>query len=193
MRNKAFWVLLAIGLLSPLMWGESATAPAAKGPRMIMIIRHAEKPADSATTKNPDLSPAGVERAAALAKVIPEHFPKPDFLFATKRSAHSNRPVETIEPLSKAMHLPIDDNFADADVTGIAHEVLTNAKYDGATILIAWHHEKIPDLAKALGVTNAPDSWKAEVFDRVWEITYDNGKATFVDMPQKAMAGDAEK
>ena len=192
MRKLGIFVVIVLGL-SPLIWGLSTTAPASRGPRIIMIIRHAEKPADSATTKNPDLSPAGALRAAALAKVILDHFPKPDFLFATKRSAHSNRPVETIEPLSKAMHLPIDDSFADADVAGIAHEVLTNAKYDGATILIAWHHEKIPDLAKALGVANAPDAWKAEVFDRVWEITYDNGKATFVDLPQKAMAGDAEK
>jgi len=31
------------------------------------------------------------------------------------------------------------------------------------------------------------------VFDPVWEITYANGVATWKDLPQKALLGDAEK
>src|SRR5277367_2028670 len=91
---------LTILLFTPIL---PADPPATTGPHIIMIIRHAEKPTDAATTKNPDLSPRGYQRADALAKIIPQNFPHPDFLFATKRSAHSNRPVETIEPLAKAL------------------------------------------------------------------------------------------
>ena len=53
--------------------------------------------------------------------------------------------------------------------------------------------KKIPELAKALGVTDAPEKWNSAVFDRVWEITFENGKATFLDLPEKALPGDSDK
>ncbi len=34
---------------------------------------------------------------------------------------------------------------------------------------------------------------KSKVFDRVWEITYENGAATWKDLPQNALPGDSEK
>lgn len=160
------------------------------GPHIVMIIRHAEKPEGE---KDPNLSPKGYQRAAALAKVIPEHFPMPDFLIATKKTKGSNRPVETITPLSKAIHEPIEANDKDDEVRQVAHEVLTEPKFDGKTVLIAWHHGKIPALAKALGVTDAPDKWNSQVFDRVWEITYEDGKAIWQDLPERALPGDSEK
>ena len=157
-----------------------------------MIIRHAEKP-DDPGEKDPNLSKRGFERAEALAKVIPEHFPHPDFLIATKRSKGSNRPAETITPLSKALHEEIEANEKDDDFAKVAHDVLTNPKYAGKVVLIAWHHGKIPELAKALGAKDAPDKWKGEVFDRVWEITSADGSATFKDLPQNALPGDSDK
>lgn len=160
------------------------------GPHIVMIIRHAEKPDDKA---DPDLSPRGFERADALAKVLPNHFPRPDFLIATKRSKGSNRPVETITPLAKALHEEIEATFDDDDFAEVAHEVLTDPKFDGKTVLIAWHHQKIPDLAKALGVKNAPDKWNPDVFDRVWQITYDDGAAIWKDLPENALPGDSDK
>jgi broad specificity phosphatase PhoE len=73
------------------------------GPHIVLIIRHAEKPEPSTDgTKDPNLNKQGYERAEALAKAIPAHFPKPDFLIATKKSSGSNRPVETITPLANA-------------------------------------------------------------------------------------------
>ena len=159
------------------------------GPATILIIRHAEKPD---AEKDPNLSPRGFERAAALAHVIPEHFPRPDFLIATKKSASSERPLETIEPLAKALHMEIDSKYKDAEVADVARSVMTDPKYNGKTVLIAWHHGKIPELARALGVTDAPTKWNSEAFDRVWKITYDHGLAKFTDLPQKAMPGDSD-
>ncbi|HEX3998984.1 MAG TPA: histidine phosphatase family protein [Pirellulales bacterium] len=163
----------------------------APGPRVVMIIRHAEKP-EKEGEKDPNLSKRGFERAEALAKAIPEHFPKPDFLIATKRSKSSNRPAETITPLSNALHEPIEAKFKDDDYARVAREVLSDPKYAGKVVLIAWHHGKIPELAKALGAKDAPAKWKSSVFDRVWEIDYQNGTATLKNLPENALPGDSQ-
>lgn len=163
---------------------EAATT----GPSMVLIIRHAEKP-DDAT--DPNLSKRGFERADALAKVIPNDFVRPDFLFATRKSSHSNRPMETIEPLAKALHLTIDSTFKDDDFAALAHQILSSPRYAGKVVLIAWHHGKIPELAHALGAAAAPEKWNSKEFDRVWEISYENGVATWKNLPQKALPGDS--
>ena len=140
--------------------GWVRTAPAPGMPRIVMIIRHAEKPGESEKEKkDPNLSKKGFERADALATVIPEHFPRPDFLIATKRSKGSNRPAETITPLSKALHEEIEAAFKDEEFEKVAHAVLTEKKYDGKVVLIAWHHGKLPDLLAALGATARSPNW----------------------------------
>ena len=196
--NKTLWGWtrdgLSILILAICSSHTLCAADALKtGPHIVMIIRHAEKPDDTNGEKNPDLSKQGYERADALAKVIPEHFPKPDFLIAAKKSKSSARPIETITPLSKALHEDIDSTYKDDDFAAEAHEILTNPKYAGKTVLIAWHHGKIPELAKALGAADCPDKWNSKVFDRVWEITYENGVASWKDLPQKALPGDSNE
>ena len=184
--------LLGLLLLALAIGAEQAPNQAPAGPSIIMIIRHAEKPAEESGEKNPNLSPRGFQRADALASVIPDHFPHPDFLIATKRSKGSNRPVETITPLSKALHEEIESTFKDDEVDQVAHEVLTDPKFAGKIVLIAWHHGKIPELAAVLGVKNAPPKWNPAVFDRVWEITYQNGVANWQNLPQKVLPGDSQ-
>lgn len=172
-------------------WAVSAPPASASGPRIVMIIRHAEKPDDG--VKDPNLSKHGFERAEALATVIPAHFPRPDFLIATKRSKSSNRPVKTITPLAGALHEKIESKFKDDAFGELAHTLLSDPKYSGRVVLIAWHHGKIPELAKALGAKDTPDKWKSTVFDRVWEIDYQNGTATWKDLPENALPGDSKK
>ena len=176
-------LLVLIGRARPAL----ADGAKSSGPAIVMIIRHAEKPED----KDPNLSPKGFQRADALAHVIPDHFPRPDFLFATKRSAHSERPLETITPLARAMHMDVESKLKDAEFAQLAHQILTEPKYAGKTVLIAWHHGEIPSLAHALGAKDAPDTWKGDVFDRLWKITYDHGVATWQDLPQHALPGDS--
>jgi len=193
-RLRFSWLALAVLLLAvgvPRAFPAPDTRP--RGPHLVLIIRHAEKPDDTGGEKDPNLSARGYERAAALATVIPEHFPRPDCLIATKRSKGSNRPVETITPLAKALHVEIESSLNDAEVDQLAHELLTDPKYAGKTVLIAWHHGKIPALAKDLGVTAVPDKWNSEVFDRVWEISFDGDAVVWKDVPQKALPGDSEK
>jgi phosphohistidine phosphatase SixA len=194
-RALSIFALLAVSLALAPIWQAKADAPvpapASPGPKAIFIIRHAEKP-DPNPDKDPDLTPRGVERATALVHVIPDHFCTPDFIIATADSAHSNRPRETVTPLAKSLKLDLINSYATADIDQLAHDLLTDPKYAGKTILICWHHEKIPDLAKALGA-DAPKTWASDVFDRVWVLTFSQGHVTFADEPQKALPSDSQK
>ena len=190
-RIQIGMLLLALAIGS----GRTVTADdqVPLGPRVVLIIRHAEKPANTGPEKDPNLTERGYQRAEALVKAIPANFPKPDFVIATKRSTNSNRPVETVTPLAKALNEYLDDAYAEDEVDRLAHALLTDPKYAGKVVLIAWHHGKIPDLAKALGAKEAAAQWDPTVFDRVWEITCDANGAVWKDLPQKALPGDTEK
>ena len=117
-------------------------------------------------------------------------FLTPNFLFATQKSKHSNRPVETITPLSLATGLTINSSYPDSGYGDLA-KVALGGQYAGKVVLICWHHGEIPALAAALGVSNPP-KWKETVFDLVWQITYTKGKANLKVHHQKLLYGDAK-
>ncbi len=173
----------------------AAAAQSGQPPATILLIRHAEKLTDGRI----DLSPAGFARAKEIPRLFggagaaaPHNLPRPEFLFATHQSKKSNRPVETITPLSEALKLPISAEIADDDFATLAKELLSG-KYAGKVVLVAWHHGKIPAFARALGATPPYDPWPETQFDRVWRIDYRDGKATLTDLPQDLMPGDSKK
>jgi hypothetical protein len=171
---------------------------AATLPSAILIIRHGEKPGDPSTdspTDGPDLSPRGYERAGALAPYVPATFGAPDFLFATQASAHSNRPAETITPLSLALKLEINSDYADGDYATLAGKLLADGTYAGKLVLICWHHGNIPGLTQALGGTPPVPKWPGTVFDRVWQLNYPAVQTADESLPvtnlaQKLLYGD---
>ncbi|MDP9017982.1 MAG: flagellar basal body-associated protein FliL [Candidatus Eremiobacteraeota bacterium] len=142
----------------------------------VLIVRHAEKP-DSGT----GLTAAGEQRARAYVAYFSNFTfngksARPDYLIAAADSHASQRPRLTIEPLSHALHLQIEQNFADKQFAQLASE-LQNGKH-GKTVLIAWHHGEIPALMRALGVdptTVLPaKKWPANVFGWVVAIHYNH-------------------
>ena len=155
------------------------------GPVSIMLIRHAE----DVGVSGEDLSPRGYERAEALPRLFSSRLPRPDVIIATRASKESNRPIETMEPLSRQLHVPIDDRFRDKDYQALAHALLTDARYAGKVVLVCWHHGKIPNLAKAIGVTAAP-RWPDSQFDRVWVIDPRRAPATYSEVHQRLLDGD---
>ena len=166
----------------------------ASGPKLVFIIRHGEKPGNPAVDNDadgPNLSTRGYMRAAALAISIPATLPKPDFLLASQQSKHSNRPVETITPLAKALGMEINSKPADDDYAKVADDILNHPKYAGKNVFICWHHGKIPKLEEALGVSNPLNPWPGNVFDRVWKIDYSEGKPVFQNLPQMLLHGDS--
>lgn len=192
---RAILPVLFLGLHAGMPAGVLAQADGVpKPPATILLIRHAEKLTDGRM----DLSTVGFERA----KVIPlmfagggqatasQRLPRPDFLFATHVSTHSNRPVETITPLSEALGLPVSHEVADKDFPVLAKELLSG-KYAGKVVLVAWHHGSLPQFARALGAVPPYDPWPDTQFDRVWRIDYAGGKATLLDLPQELLPGDS--
>lgn len=159
-------------------------------PATVLLIRHAEKLTDGQM----DLSPTGFERARRLPQLFgataPHHLPRPDFLFATHVSKHSNRPVETITPLSEALHEPINSGIDDKDYATLAKQLLSGT-YAGKVVLVAWHHGSLPGFARALGAKPPYDPWPDTQFDRVWRIDFRDGHATLTDLPQQLMPGDS--
>ena len=174
-------LLFVLGLPVP----TQSTGPR---PAQIILIRHAEKPADP---EDPHLSPAGVLRAKRLVSFMTTDaamikFGLPVAVFATQTTKHDNgqRTQETVAPLARALRVPVQTPFLGKDYAALAKQILANAAYAGKTVLICWNHEEIPQLAAALGVTPEPPKWKDRVFDRVYLISYQNGKAVLVQVRQ---------
>ncbi|GAC1389817.1 MAG: hypothetical protein NVSMB31_06130 [Vulcanimicrobiaceae bacterium] len=171
-----------------------ANAPGLAG-TTVLIIRHAEKPSSGA-----ELAPAGVQRAQAYAQYF-MHFTvdgktvHPRYLIAAADSNASQRPRLTIEPLGRALHLDIHQDFADKQFDQLAAALA--AQPHGKTILIAWHHGEIPALIRALGVNPAAvmpsKKWPANVFGWVIVIRYNrDGTPRHAELVHENLMPDAQ-
>jgi len=193
LSRRRFLSVVAIALVSLLgAWAANGQAP--QPPATILLIRHAEKLTDGQM----DLSPVGFERAKVIPQLFggpgaaaPHNLPRPDFLFATHVSKKSNRPVETITPLSEALKLSIGSEIEDKDFATLAKQLLSG-KYAGKVVLVAWHHGSLPEFAEALGAVPPYKPWPDTQFDRVWRIDYRDGKAKLTDLPQGLLPGDSK-
>jgi hypothetical protein len=154
-----------------------------KGPKRIVIVRHAEKPA----SKIPHLALRGEMRAIGLSRLLPQ-LVKPDFVFASTSTRHSNRPYETIRPTADKLGLDVSTKYADKETKKIGKD-LRKKKFKGKTILICWHHGQMPKLIRALGHRSPYDKWPDEVFDRIINIDADG----LTNLPQRILFEDARK
>lgn len=144
----------------------------------ILLIRHAEKPAGG---NDPALAVAGQQRAQAYVIyfqnfLIDSKPIKLNYLFSTAESSESNRPYLTIEPLSTALGLSINDQYANKDYKSLAKEILRNNQYDHSNILICWHHGEILELAHHLGAPRdkLPSKWSGDVFGWLIQMAFDS-------------------
>jgi hypothetical protein len=181
--NTTRWLATKTALILPfaLLTSASAYSQVAR-PAQIILLRHAEKPADP---EDSHLSPAGVKRAEQLVPFIMKdpamsRFGLPVAVFASQTTKHGNgqRSQETVAPLAKALKLSVQTPFRSNGYAALAKAILANPAYAGKTVLICWTHEEIPELAAALGVNPRPKKWKDTVFDKVYVISYQNGNAT---------------
>jgi hypothetical protein len=191
MWHKPILLLIWLGWVCPVL----------AGPAQVIIIRHAEKPADEADPDGNKLSLKGRERAAAL---VPYFLGTPDVLeYKTpvaiyaqglKKQSSSHRPVDTVKGLAAALKLEVIDKYLHDDYPQMATDILANRAYDGRMVLICWEHKVIPDIARKFGAHGAPEKWHGHVYDRTWIITFKpDGKPGFDDLPQRLMFGDTKK
>ncbi len=156
-----------------------------KGPKKIIIIRHAEKPLDK---KNNRLSPKGYSRAGALGPCFISMFGTPQTIYAAKPKdkTSSMRPIETVTPLSSLTNTPIYHPYTADEITELVKDIYNNQKHENGLVLICWSHDNIQKLCQLLGYTYAPE-WDATTFDQYWVL--ENGKLKII--PQKLLYGDS--
>ena len=142
------------------------------GPSRIILMRHADKTDDP---DNEDLSEAGVARAEHLATYIPQAFGKPDYIIATAHSKHSNRPRETVTPLADALGLKVQHDYENDDFEDLVGEIFSNPEYKGKTLVVCWHHGKLPAIAALLGAPQGsyPDPWPEDAYNIILDLRYD--------------------
>jgi len=148
---------------------------------VVLVIRHAEKP-----DKGVDLSKAGEKRAKAYVGYF-KNFKvgsaplQLSCLFAAADSKASHRARLTLEPLSKAIGVPIDAQFSETQ-SGELVAALQRLS-PGKQILICWHHGEIPNLLDALGADSKAllggRNWPDNVYDWVIQLRYD-GQARWI-------------
>ncbi|WP_035059128.1 hypothetical protein [Andreprevotia chitinilytica] len=174
----------------------------------IMIVRHAEKPADTGapygvaidgTQDAESLIVRGWQRAGALAVLFaPSHGPlqntglaQPQALFASGIAKHSEsmRPQETLTPLSQKLGIEINTGCLKGQESQVAAQAVATA----GIVLIGWEHQNIPLIANAIvgNDTTVPQSWPGDRFDIVWVFDLDSsGNYAFSQVPQQVLAGD---
>lgn len=142
------------------------------GPSRIILMRHGDKTDDP---YNEDLSEAGMARAERLATYVPQTFGKPDYIIATAHSKHSNRPRETVTPLANALGLKVQHDYENDDFEDLADEIFSNPDYKGKTLVICWHHGKLPAIAALLGAPQGsyPDPWPEDAYNLILDFRYD--------------------
>ena len=177
------------------------SASGAAGGRLVMLIRHAEKPREAGEQAvdalgRPDaasLAVRGWQRAGALARLFrepPAPLRRPAALLAAARSpTHvSTRPRDTLLPLADALGLPVEEPPGGADS---AERLAEAAGAHDGPVLVCARHEALPAIARALGVDGAlPECWPADRYDVVWLVTPPHGPLR--QWPQCLLAGDAD-
>ncbi|WP_233808994.1 histidine phosphatase family protein [Paraburkholderia sp. HP33-1] len=174
----------------------------------IMVIRHAEKPDHQAAgvdaNGRPDsksLTPQGWQRAGALVQFMApgsngeprSPLARPKYLLAAYADPatddDSKRPQQTITPL--AAHLGTAIPFDCSIGKDQLQKLVEKATGAGGTVLIAWEHKRIPEMARMLvarGET-VPD-WPDDRFDMVWVLSRAGAEWSLTQVPQMLLASD---
>ena len=172
-------------------------------PARIILLRHAEK------LNRHELCDMGEERAQALSRQFlgqgasQSLFPaghKPDAFLAI--TLHT---IETITPAAQSWNLPVipyevsgkreDDAEKEAETNQrtqqAAHDVLSDPRYDGKTVVMAWEHNHIAksklemeysgeqvtlrQLLHLDQIADVPKTWPDSNYDYFWIVDYAPG------------------
>ena len=174
-------------------------------PLKVMIVRHAEKPADHEGRHPPfgvdedgrpdpaSLSPLGWQRAGALVPWFAHAaggMAVPKSLLAPHPRGTSHRSRQTLVPLARFLQLPIYADLAVGDEKELAKAVLA---CDGP-VLVSWEHKALPRIPRLLAgaALRCPTEWPADRFDLAWVLDRDaQGAWRFAQVPQLLLGGDS--
>jgi hypothetical protein len=196
---------VAVGCPALLGWTSPPSAGTGAGP--VMVIRHAEKPAKSATSDGIDLrgrpdshslTRQGWTRAAYLPELFTpspttgsgtgSRLPQPRTIYASgpgQGDGEGTRSRETVGPLAAALGVPVNTRFSRGQETQLARAAATSP----GPVLICWQHGAIPAIGAAF-TPAAPGSWPDETYDQVWMFTPAAGGWRFDQLGQELLPGD---
>lgn len=165
-RRKGFIIYLLLALvLSPL---GAAEGPA-KESLVVFLVRHAEK---VDTSRDPELSAAGEERANELASVLRD---------ANVNYVHSSdfiRTRDTAAPVAARLDLKVE-LYDPKDLPSLVEKL----RRAGGRHLIVGHSTSTPAAVELLGGKPGTDIDEAGEFDRLYIVTTDaSGEASTVLM-----------
>jgi len=176
----------------------------------IMVIRHAEKPADTPPPQGVDIDgnaddqsliALGWQRAGALACLFApargplqaEELATPQIVYAAGVGHHSDslRPQETVTPTAQKLGITPNTQF----LKGQEAEAAAAATAESGVVLLCWEHQGIPEIANTIlgNDTTAPQEWQGDRFDLVWVFDLDASTGTygFTQVPQLLLQGDS--
>jgi broad specificity phosphatase PhoE len=133
----------------------------------VILVRHAEKN-NEPTNPDPDLSPAGIERAQEIARVFGDA--GVNAIYATQYK----RTQQTVKPL--ADRIGVQPTLLDANQTEeLVNRIQTSDR--GKTIFIAGHNNTVPAIVSTLSGQTYPLIPESE-YDNLYIVTiYRFGKA----------------
>ncbi len=143
-RFFALTLLLTLVRGAPGQNTGPATQPTSDDVETVVFLRHGEKPQQG----QGQITPQGLNRALALAKLLPEKFGKPDFLFAPDPGqtvkdpggvVNYVRPLATIEPTAIRYEMPVGTPYGYRDMSKLDDD-LEKPEFAGKVIFVAWEH-----------------------------------------------------
>lgn len=127
-------------------------APARATPELVLLMRHGHK---SGQANDYNLSPQGLERALALATLLPRCFGRPSQIRTFYLDPESNknaRSYQTAVPLAVATGVNITIDMASRENSfRSGRHILTDPAFDGRRVVLFWEHRRLPELAAGLG------------------------------------------
>ena len=169
----------AAGQQQPTPSPTPQTTPTAAA-ETIVFFRHGEKPPNGLG----QLTCRGLNRALALPPVLLAKFGRPDYLFAPNPAVKVRdgtlegydyiRPLATIEPTAIFLGMPVNTDFGYDAIGPLAHE-LTQPRYAGKLIFVAWEHLKLEVVVKDLlrtfgGNPKEVPSWPGGDYDSLYVL-----------------------
>lgn len=173
----------------------------------IMLIRHGEKPSDDGSIHGVDengahdpaeLSVRGWQRAGALVHFfVPPRaafahpaLATPDVIFAAAPDNHAKsvRSAHVVLPLAQFLGKKIKLDYS----VGNEDRLVQAATSANGVVLIAWEHDALIDIARAILGTHhgCPKKWPDDRFDLVWVLDNSPSGWTLTQVPQMVLAGD---
>ena len=171
------WSFAAFSCAAILPLLFDATRPALADPELVVLIRHGHKNNPSSGQPNYNLSAKGLQHALYLAQlltvcVVPKnrvHLASYGFNHITGKNARS---YQTLVPLAVATgaNIRVYPN-AERRSEQIGRGVRADAQFSGNTIIFAWEHRHLPQLALGLGWPQMPIV-RDDDFDGIWLLRY---------------------